>query len=164
MKVRCTAIVNPANSQLKLGSGIAGLIRESQGGRTVQNECNEYIGANGHVLLGRTALTSSGQHKNFQKIIHACGPRWPAGDDKSAKQIAVDLLYDTYINILGCAHYYGLSTIAMPLLSTGVFHFPKKLAIRVALTAIKDFMLAFPNLRETPIKMVVIVLSDEEVQ
>ena len=67
------AIVNAANEQLQLGTGVAGAIRE-KGGPSIQEECNRI----GGTPVGTAVMTGAGNLKAKQ-VIHAVGPRWERG-------------------------------------------------------------------------------------
>jgi O-acetyl-ADP-ribose deacetylase (regulator of RNase III) len=69
------AIVNPANEDLKLGSGVAGAIRQ-KGGPSIQKECDRI----GGTPVGTAVITGAGElpHKH---VIHAVGPRMGEGDE-----------------------------------------------------------------------------------
>ncbi len=61
------AIVNAANTELVLGSGVAGAIRK-KGGDTIQEECDNI----GRIPLGQAVITGAGKLKS-KYIIHAAG-------------------------------------------------------------------------------------------
>lgn len=104
------AVVNPANAQLVLGSGVAGAIRQ-KGGPTIQAECNTI----GGTFVGGAVITNSG-NLPAKYVIHAVGPRAddPDGDEK---------LRDATTNSLKLMDENGLVTIAFPAISTGNFGF-----------------------------------------
>lgn len=115
------AIVNPANSKLKLGSGVAGAIRQ-KGGPSIQEECD----AIGHCDVGSSAITSAGNLK-AKKVIHAVGPIMGSGDED--KKLA-----DATISALEIASQNGIRSLAFPAISTGIFGFPKDRCARVMLS------------------------------
>lgn len=121
------AIVNPANSDLFLGSGVAGAIRR-RGGPSIQEECD----ALGGCQTGRAVITSAGKLP-ARKIIHAVGPKVgnPDGDD---------LLYGATISSLLLAEEYQLATIAFPAISTGVYGYPIHDCARLMLEAVLWFL------------------------
>jgi O-acetyl-ADP-ribose deacetylase (regulator of RNase III) len=66
--LRVDAIVNAANTQLILGSGVAGAIRQ-RGGPSIQEECNQLA----PISTGEAVITGGG--KLLAKyVIHAAGP------------------------------------------------------------------------------------------
>jgi O-acetyl-ADP-ribose deacetylase (regulator of RNase III) len=73
------AVVNPANSQLVLGAGVAGAIRE-KGGPSIQRECD----AIGPIALGDAAVTGAGALP-ARYVIHAAG--MPPGGEASEESV-----------------------------------------------------------------------------
>ena len=71
------AIVNAANTQLVLGSGVAGAINE-KGGPSIQEECNRL----GGTYVGGAVMTGAGDLK-AKKVIHAVGPRMGEGEEET---------------------------------------------------------------------------------
>ncbi|MBZ4642765.1 MAG: Appr-p processing domain protein [Deferribacteraceae bacterium] len=120
-------IVNAANSDLILGSGVAGAIRK-KGGDIIQEECNKI----GHCDIGGAVITSGGNLK-AKYVIHAVGPRYNI--DKNPDK----LLYNAIYNSLSLADRYNIKTIAFPAISTGIFGYPIKEASHVILKAMIDF-------------------------
>lgn len=121
------AIVNPANEQLQLGSGVAGAIRE-RGGPSIQVECDRI----GSTPVGTAVMTGAG-HLKAKRVIHAVGPRMGEGDEDKKLASAVRAA-------LALADRRGLKSIAMPAISTGNFGFPLDRAARIILTEIQRFL------------------------
>jgi O-acetyl-ADP-ribose deacetylase (regulator of RNase III) len=121
------AIINPANEQLQLGSGVAGAIRE-RGGPSVQEECNRI----GSTPVGTAVMTGAG-HLKARRVIHAVGPRMGEGDEDKKLASAVRAA-------LALADRRGLKSLAMPAISTGNFGFPIDRAARIILTEIQRFL------------------------
>lgn len=117
------AIVNPANHLLKLGAGVAGAIAR-KGGPMIQRECD----AIGGCEVGSAVITGAGELP-VRHIIHAVGPKMGEGeeDDKiaSATEAALNL----------CAKH-GITSVAIPAISTGVFGVPMDLCAKALLGAI----------------------------
>ncbi len=105
------AIVNAANNDLILGSGVAGAIRQ-KGGPTIQEEC-ERIGS---IRLGEAAVTPAGGLKAYY-VIHAASMRLGG-------RTTADSLRSSTRNSLLRAEEKGLKTIAFPAIGTGVAGFP----------------------------------------
>jgi len=124
------AIVNAANSNLVLGSGVAGAIRK-KGGPSIQNECNEI----GSTPVGTAAMTGAGQLK-AKKVIHAVGPVY----SKYEPQKARELLDGSVKSSLSLLEENDLKSISFPAISTGVFGYPKKNAARTIINAILDYL------------------------
>jgi O-acetyl-ADP-ribose deacetylase (regulator of RNase III) len=121
------AIVNAANEQLQLGSGVAGAIRQ-KGGASIQEECNRI----GGTPVGTAVMTGAGNLKAKQ-VIHAVGPRMGEGDEDKKLASAVRAA-------LALADRRGLKSIAIPALSTGNFGFPVDRAARIMLTEIHRYL------------------------
>jgi O-acetyl-ADP-ribose deacetylase (regulator of RNase III) len=69
--------------------------------------------------------------------IHAAGPIYRGGGHGEEK-----LLRDTYTNALKCAVENGCKSVAFPLISSGIYSYPKDEALPIATTAINDFITA----------------------
>lgn len=146
------AIVNAANSHLAHGGGVAAAIVRA-GGYEIQKESNEYIAKNGPVSTGEAAVTGAGKLK-AKYVIHTVGPVWKGG------QFGEDeLLEKAVYNALLRAHELKLRSVAMPAISMGIFHFPKKKGTRIILSAIERFFKDHP---ETTVKLVKVVNIDDK--
>lgn len=121
------AIVNAANSQLTLGGGVAGAIRE-KGGPAIQEECN----AIGHCSVGDAVVTPAG-NLNARYVIHAVGPRWGEGDEENK-------LRNATLNSLKRADEKKLASITFPALSTGIFGFPMEPAAHIMIQAVREYL------------------------
>lgn len=121
------AIVNAANDQLKLGSGVAGAIRE-KGGPTIQEECDRI----GGTPVGTAVMTGAGDLK-VKQVIHAVGPKSGEGEEDRKLASAVRAS-------LALADRNGLRSIALPAISTGSFGFPVDKAARIMLTEIHRYL------------------------
>ena len=120
------AIVNPANSGLVLGAGVAGAIRR-KGGPAIQRECD----AIGGCPEGGAVVTSGGDLA-ARWVIHAVGPR---GTDPDADR----LLASACRSALERARELGAASVALPAISTGVFGFPIERAAGILLEAAARF-------------------------
>ncbi|HEX2225414.1 MAG TPA: macro domain-containing protein [Thermoanaerobaculia bacterium] len=138
------AIVNAANEQLQLGSGVAGAIRQ-KGGPTIQEECNRI----GGTPVGTAVMTGAGNLKAKQ-VIHTVGPRMGEGDEDKKLASAVRAA-------LALADRRGMKSIALPAISTGNFGFPVDRAARILLTEIHRYLQG-----GTKLERVVICLYGEE--
>lgn len=130
-KMKVDVIVNAANSALKMGGGVCGAIFSAAGAEELQAECDS-IGSCG---VGRAVITK-GYHLPAKYIIHTVGPVWHGGNQNEAQ-----LLYDCYTNSLNLAQQNKLSSIAFPLISSGIFGYPKDEALNIATSAIGDFLI-----------------------
>jgi O-acetyl-ADP-ribose deacetylase (regulator of RNase III) len=138
------AIVNAANDQLQLGTGVAGAIR-SKGGPTIQEECDRI----GGTPVGTAVMTAAGDLK-ARWVIHAVGPRMGEGDEEKKLAAAVRAA-------LALADRRGLKSIALPAISTGNFGFPTDRAARITLTEVHRFLQG-----GTKLERVVLCLYGEE--
>lgn len=121
------AIVNPANEQLQLGSGVAGAILR-RGGDTIQEECDRI----GGTAVGTAVLTGAGALK-ARHVIHAVGPKMGEGEEDRKLAAAIR-------SSLAIADRNGLKTIALPAISTGNFGFPMDRCARILLTEVYRYL------------------------
>ena len=128
-------IVNAANEQLMGGSGVCGAIFKAAGWNQLQNACN----AIGHCDTGSAVITPA-FNLNSNYIIHAVGPVWHDGKHKESQK-----LYGCYKASLDLAKENGCHSIAFPLISAGIFGYPKDKAWRKAIQACNDFIQKNPD-------------------
>lgn len=141
------AIVNAANSGLRAGSGGCGAIFAEAGHRELQNACDEI----GHCDTGSAVITPGFKLK-AKHIIHAVGPIWQGGSKNEP-----ELLYGAYYNSFELAKQNDLHSIAFPLISSGIFGYPKDEAWEVAIKSCMDFL---ENNKEYNIEITFAVLDD----
>ena len=123
-------IVNAANSGLAMGSGVCGAIFRAAGPREMQAACNAIGGCptGGAVITPGFALKA-------KHVIHAVGPVWKGGRDNEARH-----LYNCYIESLNRAKESDCHSIGFPLISSGIFGYPKTEAWQVAVRACRDWI------------------------
>jgi len=138
------AVVNAANTDLILGSGVAGAIRR-KGGDSIQTECSTV----GSIPLGQAAITAAGKLK-AEFVIHA------AGMHLGGKVTAMSL-NETTINCLKRANEKELSSMAFPAIGTGVGGFPLENCAQIMIDAIWGYL----RDERTSIEKVYFVLFDE---
>jgi len=124
------AIVNAANNSLLGGGGVDGAIHRA-GGPAILAACREVRRTTWPEGLptGKAVATTAG-NLPARWVIHTVGPVHTTREDRS------DLLRSAYAESLMVADELGAETVAFPLISAGVYGWPKKDAVRQALTAL----------------------------
>lgn len=131
VKLKVDAIVNAANNQLQAGGGVCGAIFSAAGENEMQQACDEI----GFCETGNAVITK-GYKLPAKYVIHAVGPVFIDGSHNEES-----LLFNTYKSSLLCAKNNNLKSIALPLISTGIYGYPKDKALNVATRAIAEFLL-----------------------
>lgn len=130
-KVQADAIVNPANPQLQQGSGTSRAIYLAAGENKMIKACKKI----GTCELGKAVITR-GFNLPARYVIHTVGPVWQGGGYGEDS-----ILYGAYTEALRLAKKYRLKSIAFPLLSSGNYGYPKERALKIAISAISDFLM-----------------------
>ncbi|MFP3322398.1 macro domain-containing protein [Planococcus sp. SIMBA_160] len=130
-KMTTDAIVNAANSSLKMGGGVCGSIFRAAGPKELQEACDRI----GYCAVGE-AVHTDGFELRAKYIIHTVGPVWEGGGRNEEM-----LLRNCYRHSLELAADLGCASIAFPLISTGIFGYPKEPALRVATEEIDAFLM-----------------------
>ena len=128
----CDAIVNAANTKLLPGGGVCGAIFKAAGFLPLALACRKI----GSCAVGDAVMTKGFKLK-AKAIIHTVGPVY--GKDPANQE---RLLGDCYRNSLRLAAENGFESIAFPLISSGIYGYPKDKALNIATNAIKDFLQA----------------------
>jgi len=138
---RMDAIVNAANSSLLGGGGVDGAIHR-KGGPAILDECRALRASRyGRGLpVGQAVATTAGRLP-ARWVIHTVGPVWSTTEDRSP------LLRSCYENSLAVAAGLGAASVAFPLISSGVYRWPKADAVLQALTAMRAAPLGIELLR-----------------
>lgn len=130
-KIDTDAIVNAANTSLLAGGGVCGAIFKAAGERSLSSACKKLA----PIKTGQ-AVATSGFKLPAKYIIHTAGPIYSASKAKKCRQ----QLKDCYLNSLKLADSMGLTSIAFPLISSGIYGYPKAEALEVAQEAINEFL------------------------
>ena len=140
------AIVNAANRSLMGGGGVDGAIHRAAGPELL-GECATL----GGCPTGEARITA-GYKLPARRVIHTVGPVWRGGGDGED-----ELLANCYRNSLRLAVENSLNTIAFPAISTGVYHFPRERACRIAVATVGEFLAC-----DTTIEKVIFVCFDAD--
>ncbi len=140
------AVVNAANPRLAPGGGVSGAIHRAAG-PDLAKACEKL----GVCPTGEARITD-GYLLRARHVIHTVGPVWSGGGRGEP-----ELLASSYRESLRLAVRHGLASVAFPLISAGIYGYPLRDAIRVALTEIDAFLA-----RDTSLERVVLVAYDDE--
>ncbi|NLL63298.1 MAG: macro domain-containing protein [Ruminococcaceae bacterium] len=130
-KMQVDAIVNAANTKLAMGGGVCGAIFRAAGVSEMQVACSELS----PIKTGEAVITP-GFNLSAKFVVHTAGPVY----DQSQKEESEKLLRSAYMESLKLALENGCKSIAFPLISSGIYGYPKDDALEVAKTAINDFL------------------------
>ena len=131
------AIVNAANSALKRGGGVDGAIHRAAG-----PELQRELDTIGGCPTGQCRI-SDAYRLPSKRLIHCVGPVWRGGGAGEDEDLA-----GCYRSALELANQHGLTTLAFPAISTGIYGFPPDRAARIAIDTVLASLGAFPGITE----------------
>jgi O-acetyl-ADP-ribose deacetylase (regulator of RNase III) len=127
------AIVNAANTELQMGGGVCGAIFSAAGTEKLKAACKQLA----PIQFGEAVVTPAFDLP-AKYVIHAAGPVYHDG-----QQGEESLLRSCYTNALDLALKYGCESVAFPLISSGIFGYPKDEALAVATNAIGKWLMKY---------------------
>ena len=131
-KMKVDAIVNAANTDLQMGGGVCGAIFKAAGAAQLQAACDKLA----PIKTGEAVITS-GFDLPAKFVIHAAGPVYRYQNAEQSEK----LLRSAYMESLRLAIENKCESIAFPLISSGIYGYPKEEALQVATAAIQDFLI-----------------------
>jgi O-acetyl-ADP-ribose deacetylase (regulator of RNase III) len=129
-KMQVEAIVNAANTSLQMGGGVCGAIFKAAGTADLQATCDKLA-----PIRTGDAVVTPGFRLPAKYVIHTAGPVYRDGMRGEEAE-----LRSCYLNSLNRAVENKCDSIAFPLISSGIYGYPKEEALRVATAAIQDFL------------------------
>ena len=125
------AVVNAANTDLRMGSGVCGAIFHAAGKEQMEEACARLRPVN----TGEAVITP-GFNLPARYVIHTPGPIYRKDREAACQR----QLRASYRNALSLAVENHCESIAFPLISSGAYGYPKEDALQVALSAIREFL------------------------
>ena len=139
-RLKVDAIVNAANNRME-GCFVPGHhcidnAIHSYAGIQLRNKCHEIMNKQKYLEPTGKAKITKGYNLPCKYILHTVGPIITGKVSKKDE----DLLASCYQSCLRLAEVYNLKTVAFCCISTGVFHFPQKLAAKIAIETVRDYL------------------------
>jgi O-acetyl-ADP-ribose deacetylase (regulator of RNase III) len=131
-KIKVDAIVNAANTNLQMGGGVCGAIFKAAGAEQLQAACEKLA----PIKTGQAVITP-GFDLPSKFVIHAAGPVYQHQNAEQSEK----LLRSAYMESLRLTVENKCESIAFPLISSGIYGYPKDKALKVAVAAIQDFLM-----------------------
>ncbi len=130
-KMEVDVIVNAANTELRMGGGVCGAIFKAAGVSELRSACEKLA----PIKTGEAVITP-GFALPAKHIIHTAGPVY---DTNNPEQSAADLK-SSYQNSLKLAQQNNCQSIAFPLISSGIYGYPKSEALNIAIKTILEYL------------------------
>ncbi len=128
--MKTDAIVNAANTALSMGGGVCGAIFKAAGIEEMESACAPLA-----PIKTADAVLTAAFNLPSKFVIHTAGPVYRDGNSGEEAQLRA-----CYTNSLALAKQYRCKSIAFPLISSGIYGYPKEEALRVAADAIQGFL------------------------
>ena len=128
--MKVDAIVNAANTRLQMGGGVCGAIFQTAGPARLSAACDKLA-----PIKNGEAVITKGFALRAKYVIHTAGPVYKGGNYNEEGELRL-----CYLNSLETAHKNGCASIAFPLISSGIFGYPKEEAIAVATNTITTWL------------------------
>lgn len=130
-KMDVEAIVNAANTGLKMGGGVCGAIFRAAGADKLTKACEKIS----PIKTGEAVITD-GFDLKAGYIIHTAGPVYNPNNEEES----VRLLKNSYKNSLLLAKENNITSLAFPLISAGIYGFPNINAYEIGKSTIENFL------------------------
>lgn len=130
-RMRTDAIVNAANTELRMGGGVCGAIFRAAGVKEMRKACAALA-----PIRTSEAVITPGFALQAKYVIHTAGPVY----DPERKEECRKLLEGCYHSCLALAEEHGCRSIAFPLISAGIYGYPEQEAMAAAIRAIHEFL------------------------
>ncbi|XP_047456374.1 protein mono-ADP-ribosyltransferase PARP9 [Mugil cephalus] len=131
---RADAVVNAANTDLQHWGGLAQALCDA-GGPDIQRESKDYVAKNGQLPTGEAIPAKPGSLP-CKMLIHAVGPHLSGHSDVTR---AEPLLKKVIRNILDLVCEYRLHSVAIPAISSGLFHYPLPQCAETIVSTVKHY-------------------------
>ncbi|XP_076087284.1 uncharacterized protein LOC143057776 [Mytilus galloprovincialis] len=134
LSLNVDCIVNAANENLNHGGGVAYVIAAAAG-YDFEKESDDYILQHGPIKEGSCCSTSAGKLR-YKSVIHTVGPKWYTYNDKTEccrvlRKSVECCFFEAEVN--------GMSSVAIPSISAGIFGVPKEVCCKEYGKAVEDF-------------------------
>lgn len=132
------AIVNAANERMRGGGGVDGAIHRA-GGPAILEDCKRVVPDGSRLPTGQAIATTAGdlRESGVSWVIHVVGPVYRTTDPEEIARRR-ELLVSCYAHALEVADELGARTVAFPLVSAGIYGWPREDAIRAAIDTIRS--------------------------